>query len=60
MCPVKTPGVTGGAARTIAAAAGLEVGDNRRVWSATITKLIALHRAGVEDGSIDPNTGLDK
>jgi hypothetical protein len=60
VCPVKTPGVTGGAARTIAAAAGLEAGDSRRVWSATLTKLIALHRAGVEDGSIDPNTGLEK
>jgi hypothetical protein len=34
--------------------------DNRSVWTATVTKLIALHGAGVEDGSIDPLTGLVK
>jgi hypothetical protein len=28
--------------------------DNWDVWAATTTKLIALHKAGVEDGSIDP------
>jgi hypothetical protein len=44
----------------MAAATGLEAGDNRIIWVAVLTNLIALHRAGVADGSIDPTTGLVK
>jgi hypothetical protein len=55
-CPLKLPDTGPVAARNMAAAAGLEAGDNRMVWVAALTKLIALHKAGVGDGSIDPLT----
>jgi hypothetical protein len=44
----QAPGHGPVAARNMAAAAGrLEAGDNRIVWVAALTKLIALHKAGV-------------